>query len=46
MALKRIQAELIELFKNPQPNFSAYPISEDNLFKWRAALMGPEDSPY
>ncbi len=46
MALKRIQKEHKELIENPQPNFSAGPIFENNMFKWRAAIMGPEDSPY
>ena len=42
MALKRIQKEHKELIENPQPNFSAGSIFENNLFKWRAAIMGPE----
>ena len=46
MALKRIQKEHKELIENPQPGFSAGPIFENNLFKWRAAIMGPEDSLY
>ena len=45
-ALKRIQKELKELYENPQPNFSVGPINEKDLSKWRAAIMGPENSPY
>lgn len=44
-ALKRIRKELLELEENVITNVSAGPIG-DNLFKWTAIIIGPEDSPY
>jgi ubiquitin-protein ligase len=44
--IRRIQNELKEMTLNAPSNCSAGPISEDNLFSWRATIMGPENTPY
>ena len=44
--IRRIQNELKEMNSNPPSNCSAGPISEDNLYSWRATIMGPQNTPY
>jgi ubiquitin-conjugating enzyme E2 D/E len=44
--IRRIQNELKEMTLNAPSNCSAGPISEDNLYSWRATIMGPENTPY
>ena len=46
MALKRIKEEITKLIKNPLPNCLACPVDENDLFHWRAIIMGPENTPY
>jgi ubiquitin-conjugating enzyme E2 D/E len=46
MSLKRITRELKELEQTPLGNCSAGPDKEDNLYVWKATIIGPEACPY
>ena len=44
--IRRIRKEIEDMKKNPPDNCSAGPVDENDLFTWRATILGPEDSPY
>merc|ERR1711935_489442 len=46
MALRRITREMNEIRNTPTEGIVAAPINEEDLFKWKAVLDGPPDSPY
>jgi ubiquitin-conjugating enzyme E2 D/E len=46
MALRRIQKELVDMFKETTPGVSAGPINDKNLFEWKASVIGPDNTPY
>ena len=45
MALRRLNKELEDLKRNPSTQFSVTPV-DDNMFEWRAEILGPTDSPF
>ena len=46
MSAKRILKELKELEQDPPSGCSAGPETEQDIYKWTATLLGPEDTPY
>jgi ubiquitin-conjugating enzyme E2 D/E len=38
--------ELKELQCNPPPNVSGGPVNNEDLFLWKATIIGPDDTPY
>jgi ubiquitin-protein ligase len=43
MALKRLQREIKEITKEPNPFYSIL-VSENNIFHWKVLLFGPPDT--
>eukprot|EP00759_Apiculatamorpha_spiralis_P058811 PhF_6_TR9418/c0_g1_i1/m.14730/K06689/UBE2D, UBC4, UBC5; ubiquitin-conjugating enzyme E2 D len=46
MATKRLQKEMKEMITDAPPNTSAGPVSESDLYKWKATIIGPDGTPY
>ncbi len=46
MAVRRIKSELKNLINECPIGYNAEPLSEDNLFHWQAAILGPDGSDY
>jgi len=46
MSSKRITRELKELQQDPPSNCSAGPAKEEDIYNWKATIIGPEGSPY
>lgn len=45
MAMRRIRKEIECLDKDPNPYLAINP-SKESLYKWKASVMGPENTPY
>lgn len=46
MALFKLHHEYRELLREPVMDVVCGPVSENDLFNWKATIIGPEDSPY
>ena len=44
--IRRIKREIKEMNNNPLVNNETGPINNDNLFKWKAIIIGQKDTPY
>lgn len=46
MSLKRIQREYRDIIKECPQNITTGPIADDDMYHWKASILGPEKSPY
>ena len=46
MSLNRIRRELIELEREPINGCTAEPVTDEDLYHWKAIIIGPDGSPY
>ena len=46
MALRKLQKELAAFQRSEDPTITAAPVSDADLFKWKASFIGPDGSPY
>ena len=46
MALNRIKTELCNMQKENNENCFASPISDEDIFNWKATIIGPPETPY
>jgi ubiquitin-conjugating enzyme E2 D/E len=46
MAIRRIQKDLNDLTKECPTNCSAGPLNDNDLFRWKATIIGPTETPY
>ena len=46
MSERRIKRELERIKKDPSPDWSAGPIKDSDLYKWKGKIIGPKNTPY
>jgi len=46
MALRRITKEYRDFQKDPPNGTTAGPVNENDMFNWKATIIGPDNSPY
>lgn len=46
MAVRRLERELKIMASSPVDGITAEPIDDSDMFKWKATIAGPKDSPY
>ena len=44
--IQRIQREYVELQRHPLKYTTAGPVDEDDITKWNATIVGPDETPY
>ena len=46
LTTRRIMSEYRKLKENPEPDFVAAPLDDNNLFNWHFIIKGPKGSPF